>query len=104
MFGARTSAHSTSAEQRPVDEIVERYALNLSQGGMFIREDAPPAVGQMVLVEFVLPDGGIDLGTVNSCIAIVEDGNPRVIKNKRGYEIIPFLAAASVEASLLDSK
>ena len=37
--------------------MVERFAVNLSQGGMFVRDDLPPAVGSTVLVEFVLPDG-----------------------------------------------
>ncbi len=40
-----------------IDEIEERYATNLSQGGMFIRHDTPPPVGSLVAVEFVLPDG-----------------------------------------------
>lgn len=166
------------------NEIIERYALNLSQGGIFIREDAPPAIGQVVLIEFVLPDGtplarisarvvhsrpatipgernagmglqfveldatatqltqllkakqpptaappkipgqnpsaridslapdtapkrsdgivvGIDLGTVNSCIAIVEDGRPRVIKSKRGYETIPSVVYVGTDRTIL---
>ncbi len=164
------------------NEIIERYALNLSQGGMFVREDAPPAMGQVVLVEFVLPDGtplarisarvvhsrpatipgernagmglqfieldaaatqltqllkqkqppagppktpgaptfrvdslapdktparmdgivvGIDLGTVNSCVAIVEEGRPRVIKSKRGYETIPSVVYVGADRSIL---
>ncbi len=166
------------------NEILERYALNLSQGGMFVREDAPPAIGQLVLVEFILPDGtplarisarvvhsrpatipgernagmglqfveldatatqltqllkskqpaptappkmpgapsanrveslapesdpkrtdgivvGIDLGTVNSCVAIVENGQPRVIKSKRGYETIPSVVYVGQDRSIL---
>ena len=35
----------------------ERFAANLSQGGMFVRDDRPPAVGSTVLLEFLLPDG-----------------------------------------------
>ncbi len=165
------------------NEILERYALNLSQGGMFVREDAPPAIGQVVLVEFMLPDGtplarisarvvhsrpattpgernagmglqfieldatatqltqllkqkqppsaappkmpgapstrvdslapdptpsraegvvvGIDLGTVNSCIAIVQDGRPRVIRSKRGYETIPSVVYVGADRGIL---
>ncbi|MSP63307.1 MAG: 2-alkenal reductase [Myxococcales bacterium] len=32
---------------------------------------------------------GIDLGTTNSCAAIVEDGQPRVIRSRLGYSTIP---------------
>ncbi|MCK6527377.1 Hsp70 family protein [Myxococcota bacterium] len=32
---------------------------------------------------------GIDLGTTNSCVAIVKDGRPRVIEDERGYNILP---------------
>ncbi len=163
------------------NEILERYALNLSQGGIFVREDAPPAINSMVLIEFVLPDGtplarisarvahsrpattpgernagmglqfveldavareltellkhktpaapprlpsttskietvapdatsaktadgivvGIDLGTVNSCIAIVENGVPRVLKSSRGYETIPSVVYVAADGSIL---
>ncbi len=32
---------------------------------------------------------GIDLGTTNSCVAIVEDGTPSVIPNRGGYKTTP---------------
>jgi molecular chaperone DnaK len=32
---------------------------------------------------------GIDLGTTNSCVAVVRDGRPRVIEDERGYNILP---------------
>src|SRR3970040_419700 len=32
---------------------------------------------------------GIDLGTTNSCVAIVEDGTPVVIPNRGGYKTPP---------------
>jgi len=32
---------------------------------------------------------GIDLGTTNSCVAIVEDGTPMVIPNRGGYKTTP---------------
>ncbi len=32
---------------------------------------------------------GIDLGTTNSCVAIVRDGRPKVIEDERGYKILP---------------
>ncbi|MBC7793304.1 MAG: PilZ domain-containing protein, partial [Clostridia bacterium] len=158
------SSHVRIAVQGKAD-VLERYAANLSQGGLFVRDDAPPAIGSIVLIEFVLPDGtplsritgrvvharpattpgernagmgvqfvdldvtanelvkalrarkpaqttpprlpgspspaeelvpdvsakrmdgivvGIDLGTVNSCIAVVRDGKPRVLRSARG--------------------
>ena len=38
---------------------------------------------------------GIDLGTTNSCVAIVEAGQPRVIPNKGGYKTTPSIVAIS---------
>ncbi len=34
---------------------------------------------------------GIDLGTTNSCMAIIEAGEPRVIENAEGNRTTPFL-------------
>src|SRR6195256_5873364 len=36
---------------------------------------------------------GIDLGTTNSCVAIVEDGTPSVIPNRGGYKTTPSMVA-----------
>jgi molecular chaperone DnaK len=38
---------------------------------------------------------GIDLGTTNTCVAIVEDGVPTVIPNKGGYKTTPSMVAIS---------
>lgn len=38
---------------------------------------------------------GIDLGTTNSCVAIVEDGNPTVIPNRGGYKTTPSMVAVA---------
>ncbi len=38
---------------------------------------------------------GIDLGTTNSCVAVVEAGVPKVISNKGGYKTTPSIMAIS---------
>ncbi|MCK6509241.1 Hsp70 family protein [Myxococcota bacterium] len=44
---------------------------------------------------------GIDLGTTNSCCAIVEEGRPKVIPSRFGYNTIPSIVAFSDEHELL---
>ena len=36
---------------------------------------------------------GIDLGTTNSCVAIMEGGDPQVITNAEGSRIMPSVVA-----------
>ena len=36
---------------------------------------------------------GIDLGTTNSCVALVEKGEPVVIPNRGGYKTTPSMVA-----------
>src|SRR5690606_19093586 len=36
---------------------------------------------------------GIDLGTFNSCVAVVEGGTPVVIANRGGYKVTPSMVA-----------
>ena len=38
---------------------------------------------------------GIDLGTTNSCVAVVEAGVPKVVPNKGGYKTTPSIVAIS---------
>lgn len=38
---------------------------------------------------------GIDLGTTNSCIAIMDGGDPKVIENSEGTRTTPSIVAFS---------
>ena len=38
---------------------------------------------------------GIDLGTTNSCVAMIEDGQPVVIPNTGGYKTTPSMFAVT---------
>ena len=38
---------------------------------------------------------GIDLGTFNSCVAVVESGTPTVIANRGGYKVTPSMVAVT---------
>jgi molecular chaperone DnaK len=44
---------------------------------------------------------GIDLGTTNSCVAIMEGGKPKVIENSEGSRTTPSIVAYSDEADIL---
>ena len=41
---------------------------------------------------------GIDLGTTNSCVAILEEGQPVVIPNTGGYKTSPSMFAIGLFA------
>src|SRR5882724_2248718 len=44
---------------------------------------------------------GIDLGTTNSCVAIMEGGKPRVIENSEGDRTTPSVIAFSKDGEVL---
>ncbi len=44
---------------------------------------------------------GIDLGTTNSCVAIMEGGKPKVIENSEGARTTPSIVAYTEEADIL---
>ena len=44
---------------------------------------------------------GIDLGTTNSCAAVVRDGRPYVIPSREGYRTIPSIVALTSRQSLV---
>ena len=59
---------------------------------------------------FVPPDGdpvrsgpiiGIDLGTSNSCAAIVRDGKPSIIRTREGYNTVPSIVALNARGKLV---
>ncbi|HTN26549.1 MAG TPA: Hsp70 family protein, partial [Burkholderiales bacterium] len=44
---------------------------------------------------------GIDLGTTNSCVAIMEGGKPKVIENSEGSRTTPSVVAYTDESDIL---
>src|SRR5262245_40027358 len=44
---------------------------------------------------------GIDLGTTNSCVAIMENGQPKVIENSEGSRTTPSIVAYPEEGEIL---
>ena len=44
---------------------------------------------------------GIDLGTTNSCVAIMENGKPKVIENSEGARTTPSVVAYTDNGEIL---
>ncbi len=44
---------------------------------------------------------GIDLGTTNTAVAVLQDGRPRVIEDDRGYKVLPTVVSARGEGRFI---
>jgi molecular chaperone DnaK len=44
---------------------------------------------------------GIDLGTTNSCVAVMENGQPKVIENSEGARTTPSIVAYAEDGEIL---
>jgi len=44
---------------------------------------------------------GIDLGTTNSCVVVLEGGNPKVIENAEGDRTTPSIVAYTEDGEIL---
>jgi molecular chaperone DnaK len=47
---------------------------------------------------------GIDLGTTNSCVAVMEGGKPKVIENSEGARTTPSIVAYADDGEILSAR
>jgi molecular chaperone DnaK len=66
-----------------------------------IASDEPDQLPQARPSKPTGPVIGIDLGTTNSCAAVVKDGKPFVIPSREGYNTIPSVVALSDKGKLM---
>ncbi len=60
-----------------------------------------PPVDAAALAKATGPIIGIDLGTTNSCVAIVSNGKPQILRSKDGYNTLPSIVAINQQNKLL---
>jgi molecular chaperone DnaK len=96
-------------QEEPTDESLvqtqEQPVLPSQSSGVMqvgTNEDlVAPAFVESVLGEKVGPILGIDLGTTNSCAAIVIDGEPKLLRTRDGFGLIPSMIALTPKGQLL---
>ena len=109
---AAKAPEKTSPPRRPSVEVAEGlqaqtvqgvrrdpddFSIDVSLDDIGDEEAVQPAAGTDVPAPII----GIDLGTTNSCVAVVIDGKPKVIPSRKGYLTIPSIVAYNDEGRLL---
>src|SRR5712692_8196172 len=66
--------------------------IPISVASLFAENSKGKAMGKII---------GIDLGTTNSCVAIMEGGKPKVIENSEGARTTPSIVAYMEDGEIL---
>lgn len=101
---AQPAPQAKAPQQRPAAEPIPTPVLDSSQGKP--RLIVPPKGKTAYLPEPgpIDPTGpvlGIDLGTTNSCVAVMENGRPAVLSSKDGHNTIPSIISLSAQGKLM---